>query len=168
MLRLSLTVFAFAAFRPLIAQDIDAGERSFRKCTPCHSIGPDAQNKLGPILNGLDGRKSGTIENYTYTEANKNSGIVWRRQDIQRLHHRSARENSEYQDDLSRASRTKKNAAICGPTSSSSTKTARLKNEFRGEAGITARLPRCEHAAIPAANQFAFRALVCQRREPAV
>jgi cytochrome c len=78
MLRLPLTVFAFAALlTPALAQDIDAGERSFRKCTPCHSIGTDAQNKLGPILNGLDGRKSGTIENYNYTEANKNSGIVW-------------------------------------------------------------------------------------------
>src|SRR6478735_3407348 len=78
MLRLSLTVFAFVALLiPAIAQDIDAGERSFRKCTPCHSIGPNAQNKLGPILNGLDGRKSGTIEGYNYTEANKNSGIMW-------------------------------------------------------------------------------------------
>jgi cytochrome c len=62
---------------PAVAQDVDAGERSFRKCTPCHSIGPDATNKLGPVLNGLDGRKSGTIENYSYTDANKNSGIVW-------------------------------------------------------------------------------------------
>jgi len=78
MPRLPLTVFAFVALlTPAMAQDVDAGERSFRKCTPCHSIGPDAQNKLGPILNGLDGRKSGTIENYSYTEANKNSGIVW-------------------------------------------------------------------------------------------
>ncbi len=33
--------------------------RSFRKCTPCHSIGPDAQNKLGPILNGLVGLVQG-------------------------------------------------------------------------------------------------------------
>jgi cytochrome c len=78
MSRLPLTVaFLVASLAPAIAQDIDAGERSFRKCTPCHSIGPNAQNKLGPILNGLDGRKSGTIEGYNYTEANKNSGIIW-------------------------------------------------------------------------------------------
>jgi cytochrome c len=78
MLRLPLAVFTVVALlTPAKAQDIDAGERSFRKCTPCHSIGADAQNKLGPILNGLDGRKSGTIEGYNYTEANKNSGIVW-------------------------------------------------------------------------------------------
>jgi cytochrome c len=72
-----LVASLFASLAPAIAQDVDAGERSFRKCTPCHSIGPNAQNKLGPILNGLDGRKSGTIEGYNYTEANKNSGIMW-------------------------------------------------------------------------------------------
>lgn len=60
-----------------LAQDIEAGERSFRKCQPCHDVGPEAKNKIGPRLNGLDGRKAGTIENYSYTDANKNSDIVW-------------------------------------------------------------------------------------------
>jgi len=60
-----------------LAQDVAAGEQSFRKCLPCHSVGDDAKNKVGPVLNGLEGRKSGTIEGYTYTEANKNSGITW-------------------------------------------------------------------------------------------
>jgi cytochrome c len=59
------------------AQDIAAGEKSFRKCLPCHSIGPDAKNKVGPEQNGLDGRKAGTVNGFSYTEANKNSGIVW-------------------------------------------------------------------------------------------
>src|SRR6188508_620622 len=59
------------------AQDLAAGETSFKKCLPCHSVGEDAKNKVGPVLNGLDGRKSGTIEGYNYTEANKNSGITW-------------------------------------------------------------------------------------------
>ena len=60
-----------------LAQDLAAGENSFKKCLPCHSVGEDAKNKVGPVLNGLEGRKSGTIEGYNYTEANKNSGIVW-------------------------------------------------------------------------------------------
>lgn len=60
-----------------LAQDLAAGENSFKKCLPCHSVGADAKNKVGPLLNGLDGRKSGTIEGYNYTDANKNSGIVW-------------------------------------------------------------------------------------------
>jgi cytochrome c len=62
------------------AQDVAAGEKSFRKCLPCHSIGPDAKNKVGPEQNGLDGRKSGTVNGYTYSDANKNSGIVWNEQ----------------------------------------------------------------------------------------
>ena len=59
------------------AQDLAAGEQSFRKCLPCHAVGEDANNKVGPVLNGLDGRKSGTVEGYSYTDANKNSGITW-------------------------------------------------------------------------------------------
>ena len=60
-----------------LGQDVAAGETSFKKCLPCHSVGEDAKNKVGPVLNGLDGRKSGTVEGYTYSEANKNSGITW-------------------------------------------------------------------------------------------
>ena len=59
------------------AQDVDAGQRQFNKCLPCHAVGPDAENKIGPVLNGLDGRHSGTAANYSYSDANKNSGIVW-------------------------------------------------------------------------------------------
>lgn len=59
------------------AQDLAAGEQSFRKCLPCHAVGPDAKHKIGPILNGLDGRKSGTVQGYNYSEANKKAGIVW-------------------------------------------------------------------------------------------
>jgi cytochrome c len=58
-------------------QDLAAGENSFKKCLPCHAVGEGAKNKVGPLLNGLDGRKSGTIEGFSYTDANKNSGIVW-------------------------------------------------------------------------------------------
>jgi cytochrome c len=59
------------------AQDVAKGEISFHKCLPCHSIGDDAQNKIGPELNGLDGRHSGSVEGFDYSDANKNSGIVW-------------------------------------------------------------------------------------------
>jgi cytochrome c len=59
------------------AQDVVAGENSFKKCLPCHSVGDGAKNKVGPELNGLDGRKAGTTADYSYTDANKNSGITW-------------------------------------------------------------------------------------------
>jgi cytochrome c len=59
------------------AQDLKAGEQSFRKCLPCHAVGEGAANKVGPELNGLDGRKAGSAPNYSYSEANKESGIVF-------------------------------------------------------------------------------------------
>ena len=59
------------------AQDLAAGEQSFRKCGPCHSVGEDARNKIGPVLNGIDGRKSGTAPDYNYSEANKKADITW-------------------------------------------------------------------------------------------
>ena len=66
-----------AASAAALAQDVAAGKSSFNKCLACHAIGENAKNKVGPELNGLDGRKSGTAEGYSYTDANKNSGITW-------------------------------------------------------------------------------------------
>jgi len=60
-----------------LAQDVEAGESSFKKCMPCHDIGDDAKNKVGPELNGLDGRKAGTADGFNYSDGNKNSGITW-------------------------------------------------------------------------------------------
>jgi cytochrome c len=78
MIRLMLWVAAVAAsVSTAMAQDLSSGERSFGKCAPCHSIGPGAQNKLGPELNGLDGRHSGSAPGFHYSEANSTSGIVW-------------------------------------------------------------------------------------------
>ena len=57
--------------------DAAAGEQVFKQCLPCHSIGPGAKNKVGPVLNGLDGRKSGSVEAFSYSAANKDSGITW-------------------------------------------------------------------------------------------
>ena len=59
------------------AQDATAGEKTFLVCRACHQIGPNAKNAVGPVLNGVVGRKAGTYPDYQYSEANKNSGIVW-------------------------------------------------------------------------------------------
>ena len=59
------------------AEDLAAGATSFKKCAPCHDVGPTAKNKVGPVLNGLDGRKSGSVAGYSYSDANKGSGITW-------------------------------------------------------------------------------------------
>jgi cytochrome c len=70
-------VIVVASSAGALAQDVAAGETSFKKCLPCHRIGEGAKNLVGPELNGLEGRKSGSAEGYSYTEANKNSGITW-------------------------------------------------------------------------------------------
>src|ERR1700759_3515365 len=74
----TLIVIASAvASAAALAQDVAAGKTSFNKCLACHAIGEGAKNKVGPELNGLNGRKSGTAEGYSYSDANKNSGITW-------------------------------------------------------------------------------------------
>src|SRR5689334_8141982 len=70
-------VTSMATASTALAQDVAAGESSFKKCMACHSIGEGAKNKVGPELNGLDGRHSGTAPEYNYSDANKNSGITW-------------------------------------------------------------------------------------------
>ena len=72
-----VVVTAMATASGALAQDAAAGKTSFNKCLACHAIGEGAKNKVGPELNGLDGRKSGTAEGYSYSDANKNSGITW-------------------------------------------------------------------------------------------
>lgn len=59
------------------AQDPAAGQISFSRCVGCHSIGVDAKNKVGPQLNGLEGRKCGSVEGYVYSAANKDCSFTW-------------------------------------------------------------------------------------------
>jgi cytochrome c len=76
-LSMLVVVTSLAAATAARAQDAAAGENAFHKCLPCHSIGEGAKNKVGPELNGLDGRKTGSAPSYSYSDANKNSGITW-------------------------------------------------------------------------------------------
>ena len=59
------------------AQDAAAGEKVFGVCKACHQIGENAKNAVGPVLNGVIGRKAGSVPGYSYSDANKNSGITW-------------------------------------------------------------------------------------------
>jgi cytochrome c len=69
----------FAALQsPALADgDVAAGKNLFNQCRACHQIGPDAQNSVGPVLNGVVGRKAGTYPGYNYSDANKGSGLTW-------------------------------------------------------------------------------------------
>jgi cytochrome c len=60
-----------------MAQDAAAGEKVFAKCKICHQIGEGANNMVGPVLNGVVGRKAGSYPDYHYSDANKGSGITW-------------------------------------------------------------------------------------------
>jgi cytochrome c len=76
------TLLAAAALTVLsaglaLAQGIEKGATVFKQCGVCHKLGLGATNSIGPELNGLDGRHSGSVTNYSYSDANKNSGIVW-------------------------------------------------------------------------------------------
>ncbi|WP_441999535.1 c-type cytochrome [Microvirga sp. 2TAF3] len=68
---------ASAQEAPAKVGDPAAGEKLFTQCKACHQIGESAKNAVGPVLNGVIGRKAGTYEGYTYSPANKNSGITW-------------------------------------------------------------------------------------------
>ena len=58
-----------------MAQDAAAGEQIYvKKCKVCHQLG---KNAVGPDLTGIIGRKSGSVEGFNYSDANKNSGITW-------------------------------------------------------------------------------------------
>ena len=59
------------------AQDMANGEDVFKKCRACHQVGDGAKNVVGPILNGIFGRKAGSIEGFKYSDANKESGLTW-------------------------------------------------------------------------------------------
>jgi cytochrome c len=72
-----MTIIMAGSSASSMAQDAQKGAAAFNICLACHAIGAGAQNKIGPELNGLDGRKAGSAPNFEYSDANKNSGIVW-------------------------------------------------------------------------------------------
>jgi cytochrome c len=67
---------------PAAAQQGNAadGAEVFKKCRACHDVGPEAKNKVGPMLNGVIGRTAGTVPQFAYSEANKSAGakgLTW-------------------------------------------------------------------------------------------
>jgi cytochrome c len=58
------------------AQD-DPGQVIFNNsCRTCHTV-KEGDNRLGPTLAKVVGRKAGSLPDYAYSDAMKNSGIVW-------------------------------------------------------------------------------------------
>ncbi len=76
--RLTLAIAAlFAAPGAAFAQDAAAGEKVFAQCRACHQVGETAKNAVGPQLNGLFGRKAGSVEGYSYSPAYQKLDKVW-------------------------------------------------------------------------------------------
>lgn len=62
------------------AADTAAGEKVFNLCKACHMVGPQAKNRVGPVLNGVVGRPAATVEGYKYSAAmtgKAGEGLVW-------------------------------------------------------------------------------------------
>lgn len=60
--------------------DPEAGEKVFRKCKACHAVGEGAENKVGPMLNGIVGRQAATVEGFGYSPTLielSEEGLVW-------------------------------------------------------------------------------------------
>ncbi|MGA7997175.1 MAG: cytochrome c family protein [Bradyrhizobium sp.] len=74
---LSIGIDSARAQNVIVAGRADIGAVVFKKCMACHQVGPSAQNGIAPVLNGVVGRAAGQYPNYSYSAANKNSGLVW-------------------------------------------------------------------------------------------
>jgi len=70
-------ILAMTTAVPVMAGDIDAGEKVFKKCKACHVVDAE-KNKTGPHLVNIMGRTAGSLESFKkYSKAMKESGIVW-------------------------------------------------------------------------------------------
>jgi cytochrome c len=65
------------------AQDVDAGKKVFNQCRACHVL-DDKTNRVGPHLGGVIGRKAGSVEGFSYSDAMKNSGITWDEESLEK------------------------------------------------------------------------------------
>jgi cytochrome c len=57
------------------------GEKVFNKCKACHAV-DEPQNKIGPHLVGIFGRPAGSVEDFNYSDAMKESGVTWNEETI--------------------------------------------------------------------------------------
>ena len=63
--------------------DASQGAKIFKaKCSSCHTINEGGPNKQGPNLYNVMNKKSGQVQGFKYTKANKESGVVWNNENM--------------------------------------------------------------------------------------
>jgi cytochrome c len=84
MLLIAAVVVSAAAvgMKSARAADVAQGEQVFKKCERCHTLGAGGAQQEGPNLHGIFGRKAGTAPGWTYSEAMKNSNVVWTKETL--------------------------------------------------------------------------------------
>jgi cytochrome c len=60
-----------------LTQEQAAGELVFKQCNTCHQVGENGKNEVGPVLNGIIGRKAGTAPGFEYSPGFKSTDLVW-------------------------------------------------------------------------------------------
>lgn len=86
-MRVTALCFALVVFTPpwASAQEPDAGQLVFNNsCRTCHTL-RDGDNRLGPNLAGIVGRKAGSLSNYGYSGSMKNADLVWDKDNLDRF-----------------------------------------------------------------------------------
>jgi len=77
LVALGLLVGGLVPSPPVVAGDVTAGADVFKsECAECHAA-KEGRNKKGPSLFGVVGRKAGSITDYDYSDATRNSGWTW-------------------------------------------------------------------------------------------
>jgi cytochrome c len=82
MLRVAVVASLLVLALPAHAADAVRGEQLWRKCASCHTLDANGRNRAGPRLHGVIGRTAGSVPDYKYSDALKNSGIVWTEQTL--------------------------------------------------------------------------------------
>ena len=64
---------------PGFAADVNHGKQLFTACAACHTEKPDS---LGPSLKGVVGRKSGSLDDFRYSNAMKRANLIWNQDNL--------------------------------------------------------------------------------------
>lgn len=77
MIALALVVANTSALAAPAQDDVSLGKRLFLRCAACHAVSSQAPAKVGPHMQGIVGRKAGSVARYSYSPAMRQANLVW-------------------------------------------------------------------------------------------